>query len=49
MRDVIDLVKQEVFYKKLKNGLEIDLFPNDKLDDHYINYFTKYGGIDLSF
>lgn len=49
MRDVIDLVKQEVFYKKLKNGLEIYLFPNDKLDDYYINYFTKYGGIDLSF
>lgn len=45
----ISLVKRKVYLETLDNGLEVYLFPNDDLDDYYITYFTKYGGMDLSF
>ncbi len=45
----VSLVNREVYCKTLTNGLEVLLFPSHDLDDYYISYFTKYGGVDLSF
>lgn len=49
MKKTISLVDREVYIEKLDNGLEIYLFPDNSKENYYINYFTKYGGADLSF
>lgn len=39
----------DLYYEKLKNGLEVYIIPNKKVNNIYANYVTKYGSRDNSF
>ena len=38
-----------VFYEKLKNGLEVFMYPSDKAKSFYITYSVKFGSIHTKF
>lgn len=39
----------DLYYEKLDNGLEIYVIPNNKVNNIYVNYVTRYGSRDNAF
>ena len=42
-------IKEEVFYEKLENGLEVYLYPTNKSKNFYATISTKYGSSVMSY
>lgn len=40
---------QNICYEELKNGLKVVLIPFKNKKNYYVNYFTKYGSVNLDF
>ena len=38
-----------LYYEKLDNGLEVYLWPNEKVQNKYVTFSTKYGSVDNEF
>lgn len=45
----IEKVNQKLFYKKLDNGLEIFMLPNNNIKNVYATFTTKYGSVHDEF
>ena len=48
-KKTIKLLNLDVYKSKLKNGLEIYVIPNNKVNNAYCTYNTKYGSINNEF
>ena len=46
---IIEKVDQKLFYKKLDNGLEIFMLPNNNIKNIYATFTTKYGSVHDEF
>ena len=42
---VLDL---DVYETKLKNGLQVIIIPNNKVNNTYCTYTTRYGGLHMN-
>ena len=49
MKKVIEGLDLEVYSKKLDNGLEIYIVPDNNVNNTYVTYSTKYGSMHNEF
>lgn len=45
----IKFYNKTIFYEKLDNGLEVYVYPNNKIKEIYATFTTKYGGCNFPF
>ena len=47
----IELLKynEAIYFDKLDNGLEVYLWPNNKVSNYYATFSVKYGSVDTKF
>lgn len=42
-------IDQDVYFEKLKNGLEVYILPFENKNNYFVSYFTKFGSLILDF
>ena len=45
----LDIIKEKIYYEKLKNGLEVYISYKKDFNNNFACFLTKFGGLDIEF